>query len=181
MSELLWDWPVLSGKLDGALTLSAQGESEVALARAVSGSLVVKAKSGVMTGFDLDAFRSRAKETGPIKALAQLESGKTPFSALSLIAQIANGKASITEGRIGLEGRAARLEGGADVTQRKLSARLELPAADSPDAPPAVIRFDGPFAAPDVSRDVRALSAYLDRRTASAEPRPEAPAVAATR
>ncbi len=179
MSELLWDWPVLSGKLEGALALSAQGESEIALARALSGSFTVKAKNGVMSGFDLAAFRTRTKEAGPVKALSLLESGKTPFSALSFISRIGSGKLSITEGEIALKDGTGHLEGGADVAQRKLSARLELPAADPPDAPPAIIRFDGPLAAPSVSRDVKALSAYLDRRTASVEPRPGAPAAAA--
>lgn len=181
MSELFWGWPVLSSKLEGALALSAQGGSEIALARAVSGSFTVKAKNGTMSGFDLAAFRSRARETSPVRALSLLDRGETPFSSLSIVSQIARGKLSITEGRIALGNGTAHLKGDADIARRKLAARLELPAAESPDAPPAVIRFDGPLAAPKASRDVRALSIYLDRRTASFEPRLGTPAAAATR
>jgi hypothetical protein len=109
----------------------------------------------------------------------------TPFTDLSFASEITGGKLVITEGRLALMSGVARLEGGADIAQRRLSARLRLPAIGEPEAPPAVIAFDGPLAAPKVTRDVRALAAYLDRRTASTEARPAAPggavAPAATR
>jgi uncharacterized protein involved in outer membrane biogenesis len=176
VSEILWDWPVLAGRLEGALSLAAQGESEIALARALSGTFTAKAASGTLSGFDLSSFRLRTKAAGIAKALPLLESGKTPFSALSFGSDFGNGKLTITEGTIVLKEGTARVEGGADIAGRTLSTRLMLPAVEAPEAPPAIIRFDGPIASPVVSRDVKALSVYLDRRTASAAPRPAAAA-----
>lgn len=176
MSEILWDWPVLAGRLEGGLSLAAQGESEIALARALSGTFAVKATNGTLSGFNLSAFRLRTKAAGIAKALPLLERGTTPFSALSFGSDIGSGKLTITEGKIALKEGVARLEGGADIAARTLSTQLRLPAMEAPEAPPVVIRFDGPIVSPAVSRDVKALSIYLDRRTASAAPPPAAAA-----
>lgn len=179
LSELIWDWPVLTGKLEGTLSFAAQGASELVLARSVSGRLSVTVGEGSISGLDLPGFGARLKDGGPARALPLLASGRTPFSALTLTSEIANGMLTIKEGTITVTDGAARIRGGVNVPERKLTARLELPVASEPAAPPALLRFEGPFAVPKVSRDVSALAAYLDRRTAEAAAR--SPEAAATR
>jgi len=149
-----------AGLLGGTLAVAGHGASAHGILASLSGEAAVEARDGVLAGLDLRALLAAtalpalpAAEAGLRDALA---GGGTAFEALTVKANLADGRAMLA-GTVGLpEASPAAIAGTLDLARGALDLRFALRPAEA--GPEVALRASGPWAAP---RRLPELAPYL--------------------
>ncbi|MDB5374645.1 MAG: hypothetical protein JWP04_3287 [Belnapia sp.] len=139
-----------AGRVEGSASLQAAGHSMAALAATLEGRLGLVVRDGLLVGLDLGALQAGAMQVesdGAEAVMRQaLAGGASAFERLEATAQVAEGRASLTEARIATEGGTATASGAIDLARAALD--LRLAARPVADAPEIGLRLTGPLAEP---------------------------------
>jgi len=161
----------LEGKGTLTVAVDASGDSVLALAHTLSGSVRLSAKQGALVGYNVEQLLRRL-ESRPLAARNEFRTGRTPFEKLNVNVKLVRGMATVEEVR--LDGNAIRLGiiGSASIPTRDLDLKGTaslIPAGAAENAPadfelPFVVQgpWDDPVLLPDTD--------ILLRRSGAAAP-----------
>lgn len=157
----------IEGQFDIDSRLASTGSSEAALVAHLAGDASFQSREGSIAGVNLKAVHDRiSTHTGNLAALLRSGAGgRTPFSKLEGGFHVADGIASSDDLHFLAEDGEGRASASLDLPKWTMADRVEFRLAGIPDAPPLVMRLDGPIDAPRTVFDVNALEQYLARRT----------------
>jgi len=164
----------VDGRLDFDGRLASAGSSEAALVAHLAGDAAFQSRGGSIAGVNLKAIRDRlASHAGDLVALLRGGAGgRTPFSTLEGGFHVADGVASSDDLHFLAEDGEGRATARLDLPRWTMAGRVEFRLAGIADAPPLVMRLEGPIDAPRTVFEVNALEQYLARRTGAQKPPP---------
>lgn len=156
---------LLDGHFDLEASLASAGASEAELVARASGDAALESRGGSVAGVDLKAV-DEALQSHSRDLLALLRGGaggRTEFSSLAGHFRLAGGVASSDDLRLVAAGGQGSATLRLDLPKWTMASRVELALSGAPDAPPLVMRLDGPIDAPRTIFEVNALEQYLAR------------------
>lgn len=161
---------LVAGSFDLDATLASAGLSEAALVARSSGEVALASSGGSIGGVDLKSVDAALKShSHDLASLLRGAGGRTDFSSLAGHFRLADGVAQSDD----LKLVAAGGEGSAtlrfDLPAWTMTGRVALALAGAPDAPPLVMRLDGPIDAPRTVFEVNALERYLAHGAAKSQ------------
>lgn len=132
----------IEGKGNLQFDLEASGANVLALTRSLNGNADLSSQRGAVTGLNVEQLLRRL-ERRPLSGGGDFRSGRTPYDRLAVTVRIAQGIASVEEGR--LEGANVRLGllGAVSIPTRDLDLKGTASLFDSPAEKTAA--FDLPF------------------------------------
>ncbi len=163
---------IIDGRFDMDARLASAGRSEAELIAHLAGDAALRSRGGSVAGVNLKAMHERLASR-PEDLLALLRSGaggRTAFSTLEGSFHLADGIASSDDLQFLAEDGEGRASASLNLPKWTMASRVEFQLAGIADAPPLVMRLDGPIDAPRTVFDVNALEQYLARRMEAAKP-----------
>ncbi len=163
----------IDGRFDVDARLATTGRSEAALVAHLAGDAALRSEGGSIAGINLKAMHDHlgAKPGGDLAALLRSGvGGRTAFSTLEGNFRLADGVAGSDDLRFLAEDGDGRATASLDLAKWAMASRVEFRLAGLADAPPLVMRLDGPIDAPRTVFEVNALEQYLARRTEAQKP-----------
>ena len=153
------------GIASGQARYAVVGRSPFELVARLSGDGRFEVKNGMVEGFDLPAVNAQLKDLkniGNVFALAQagLGGGKTHFTTLAGTIRAESGVVSTQDTRLDADGGTASAESSADLSRWTQASRIAI-RVDQGNAPPVILRFDGPLDNPRKSIDLNDLQHAL--------------------
>lgn len=149
----------------GQARFTLVGRSSSELAARLSGDGRFEVKNGMAEGFDLPAVNAQLKDLkniGNVFALAQagLGGGRTHFTTLTGTIRAESGVVSIRDAKLDADGGTATAEASADLGRWTQESRIAI-RVDQGNAPPVILRFDGPLDNPRKTIDLNDLQHAL--------------------
>ena len=154
----------LEGTGSFTFSLAGSGTSVSAISHKLQGSAEIAIRNGALTGFNVEQILRRV-ERKPLKGLADLRGGRTPFDRFIAKLQVNDGSVSVQEAEMQNPLLRVTLSGLASIPRRDLDLRgiasLIRPSANSGDAAsfdlPFMLRgsWDDPSLAPDLAAFIR--------------------------
>ena len=165
---------LLDGRFDLEANLAAAGASEAEMVAHAAGALTLESGEGSLGGFNFDAVNAAlTAHPGDLAAILRSGAGgRTSFSRLEGSFRLADGIATSDDLRLVAAGGEGRATAQFDLPKWATTSRIAWKLAAIPDAPPLVMRLDGPIDAPDTVFEVNALEQYLAHRAPAAKVRP---------
>lgn len=156
---------VTRGQLDAEAQWTARGQSPQSLAESLAGNGRLLVKDGLISGFDLAAINRRSaaiENIGNLFALfeAGLAGGNTRFSRLAGTFKAEAGVVNSQDIVLEAESGGGNAQGRIDIGRWTIDARAGFKLADA-QAPPLVVRLEGPLSSPRKILDANALQHYL--------------------
>ncbi|MBE7220354.1 MAG: AsmA family protein, partial [Caulobacteraceae bacterium] len=157
VAGLSWDVlgrQVAAGLVSGSLNIETSGDSPAALMAHLQGWAKGRASDGEISGLDLGRALQVAGGGRPASdaaEMAALRRGRTPFSSASVALRLADGVATIEEGRLEGPGADAAMTGSADIGARGLdltATAVPPPAQAAPANDRLAVAISGGFDAP---------------------------------
>lgn len=159
---------LVSGTLDGGLSLEAAGSSPAGLLATAAGTLRLGVHAGTLAGLDL------ARATGDLTVdavRAGLSGGSTRFDQLDMTATLDRGQMTIGSAMVAAPSGQIRISGAIDLPNG--TAALHFTARPLvPDPPDIGLTITGPLSAPKRTPELAGVANWLVARTATA-PTPE--------
>jgi uncharacterized protein involved in outer membrane biogenesis len=160
----------ISGRGDVAAGLAGHGDSWADLIGTLAGEVRFAAREGEVAGFDVSAVGDRIKRTSRATGILELAragvGGRTRYSRADGTFKIEHGIARTRDFRVIARGGEARLTGTINLPAWRLDMVNEIGVTDPPDAPPVVVKLNGPLQEPRSVVDFQRLQSYLMRRSA---------------
>lgn len=159
LAGLGWDAfgrQLAAGALSGSLNVETTGDSPAALMAHLQGWAKGRASDGEISGLDLGRALRAAGGLRPesgVAEMAALRRGRTPFTSASFALRLADGVATIEEGRLEGPGADAAMTGSADIGTRGLdltATAVPPPAEAAPANDRLAVAISGGFDAPVV-------------------------------
>lgn len=135
------------GLINGVTTVSASGYTAKTWIATLSGNATLFAKDGELKGISLPNLVSVIKTATPANAALWMQTGTTPFTALSVSVLISQGNCSITQAQLTSPAGSLTAVGGVDLFDHSLALRLEAQLALQPPVT-LTTRLIGPWANP---------------------------------
>lgn len=154
------------GKIDIVGDLATSGNSLYALVSALSGKITLKARDGMISGFDLQKITANLGRQNRLEGIAHLLStsftkGKTPFSSLDGLIKIQNGIAHIKKLKLLAKGGEGTAQGTINLPDYSMNVKAKFLLTDLKNMPPVGVTFTGPLDNPVRSIDSAALRHYM--------------------
>lgn len=164
----------VEGRFDVDGRLASAGNTEAALVSHLTGDAGFESRGGSIAGVNLKAIHERlASRAGDLAVLLRSGAGgRTAFSTLKGSFHFAEGIASSDDLQLQAEDGEGRATLSLDLPKWTMTSRVEFRLAGIADAPPLVMRLEGPIDAPRTLFDVNALEQYLARRMEALKPPP---------
>lgn len=166
---------IVDGRFDIDGSFSASGATQAELVSHLTGDAQLRGRDGGISGIDLKATSERLNGvTRPADLITLLRGsfgGRTGFSQLSGSFHMQNGIAKSDNLRLILDGGEGRASATVDLPLWTLDSRIELKLADA-NAPPLVLRLEGPLDGPRRIFEVKALEDYLGKKLQEVPSRP---------
>ena len=140
-------------------------------------TFVEVARDGSLSGISLKAVDDRLSAAGPpanLLGLVRGAGGETPFSTLAGSFHVADGVARSGDLHLVAEGGEGSAAASLDLPRWTMASRIEFHLTGVANAPPLVMRLDGPLDAPRPVFEVNALEQFLAQRAPETKP-PERP------
>jgi hypothetical protein len=151
--------------------LAGAGRSPFELVSQIGGEARLKARDGSLAGVNLAAIRDQLDRLDrPADLFALFKAavgGATRFSSLDGTFRVEGGVARSDDLHLVADGGDGRANAVIDLPDWTTETRVELRLAGLPDAPPLVLRLDGPLDAPREVVEVNPLSRFLTQRSAN--------------
>ena len=158
---------IVEGRFDVDAEIASNGRSAADIVSRLAGDAKLHAHDGAISGIDLAAVNVRLSAPDrPSDLLGLIRSGaggQTAFSALQGNFHLADGIARSDDIRLMAEGGEGRAVASFNLPQWTLASRIELRLTGAQDAPPLVLRLDGPIDEPREVFEVNALEQFLDK------------------
>ncbi|HMN71251.1 MAG TPA: AsmA family protein [Rhodoblastus sp.] len=160
----------LAGAANVNLTIEGAGASPDQIARNLKGRGDIDFEKGEIVGLDVARVLRRI-EKRPLASGLDINSGRTPFSAARMSADIVGGVATVTDGLVQGEGFAMTMTGAAQIADRQIALHANVASVDSkgdqkPDAPAFAFDVVGPW---DKAALVPDAASFI-RRSGAARP-----------
>jgi uncharacterized protein involved in outer membrane biogenesis len=161
---------VADGTMDGDATFATSGRSESEMISRLAGSGRFSIHDGHVKGFDLkavdDRFRRNEGVTSALLSLLQagVGGGRTSFSVFGGSFHGASGVFVNDDLRLVADGGGAQGVERIDLPAGTIDARIGFQLNDAPDAPPLVVRLQGPLDSPRKFLDINAIQEWLAER-----------------
>lgn len=157
---------ITQGKIDIAGDLATSGNSLYALVSALNGKVTLKARDGMISGFDLQKMTSNLGRQNRLEGIVRLLStsftkGKTPFSSLDGLIKIQNGIAHIKKLKLLAKGGEGTAQGTINLPDYSMNVKAQFLLTDLKNMPPIGVTFTGPLDNPARSIDSAALQRYM--------------------
>ncbi|HUH84404.1 MAG TPA: AsmA family protein [Stellaceae bacterium] len=162
---------LVDGRFDVDATLAASGKSPAELVAHLSGKGTLKGHDGSIGGVDLKAVDDELK-AHPADLFTLLKSaggGRTAFSTLGGDVAVADGVAKSDDIRLVADGGDVQAMLDLNLPQWTMMGQVAFRPAAIPDAPPLVMRLEGPIDQPRTVFEVNALEQYLAQRQPDAK------------
>jgi uncharacterized protein involved in outer membrane biogenesis len=159
---------IVDGRFDIDASLAGEGRSPADMIERLSGDATLRGHDGGVSGVDLAAMNDRLKARDrPADLLALIRSGAggwTHFSELAGSFHVADGVARSDDLRLTADGALGHATATFDLPHATMASRIELRLTGIAEAPPVVLRLDGPIDAPREVFEVNALQQFLAQR-----------------
>ncbi len=148
-------WSGYRGRGGFDVSLRSTGASPAEAVASLSGTASLDLQPGVIDGVSIEEAMRRSMRR-PIDVARDMAIGQTAFTSAHAKFAIANGKATISAGRVEGPGAVLAVEGSIDIAAREFHTRLLATQADaqgtpSTDAAQLTIVLSGPWSAPAVA------------------------------
>ena len=126
----------LAGAANVNLAIEGAGASADQIARTLKGRGDIDFDKGEIVGLDVSRVLRRI-EKRPLASGLDINSGRTPFSAAHMSAEIAGGVATVTDGLVQGEGFGMTLAGAVQIPERQIVLHANVASTDSKGGPKA--------------------------------------------
>lgn len=157
---------IIAGKLSLSSNLSAHGKSLEDMVHHLSGPLLITAKEGVMSGFDLRAISQRLNNLNNLQSLlglfnTNMQKGHTSFSSFKGDIAFTKGIGTIQSMNLVADGGQGSATGHIDLPAYTLGVRTEFHLTDHPKLPAFRMHLTGPLDNPARHLDTLAIEKYM--------------------
>jgi uncharacterized protein involved in outer membrane biogenesis len=162
-----------AGRFDVAANLAATGASPAELVAHLVGDGTLAARDGSLSGLSLKTIDDRLGATNPpadLLGLVRGTGGETAFSTLAGSFHVADGVAHSNDLHLVAEGGEGSATANVDLPRWTMASRIEFHLTGVANAPPLVMRLDGPLDAPRTVFEVNALEQFLAQRAPETKP-----------
>lgn len=165
----------ISGRLDGAGSLSAVGHTPAELVASLAGNVRLDALQGVVAGVDLPRISARLKQIRRPTDIFQvvragLGAGRTPFRSLGGSFRVERGVARSDDLQLVALAGEGRTSGTIDLAGWSVDLLSQFRLTEHPDLPPVALKVSGPIENPRRVFDIQALQSSLTHRGRPATP-----------
>ncbi|HEX7970288.1 MAG TPA: AsmA-like C-terminal region-containing protein, partial [Stellaceae bacterium] len=159
---------IVDGRFDVDASIAGEGRSPADMVSHLAGDATLHAHDGAVSGIDLAAVNARLSAPDrPADLLGLIRSGaggRTAFSALQGSFHLADGVARSDDIRLVADGGEGKASASFNLPQWTLASRIELRPIGVQDAPPLVLRLEGPIDQPNEVFEINALEQFLEKR-----------------
>jgi uncharacterized protein involved in outer membrane biogenesis len=161
---------IIGGKFSLSAALKTQGNNLNDMVARLGGQVKIRAKDGVISGFDLKAISQRLKEVNSIPSLLGLltesmSKGKTTFHNFKSEVSFKNGIGTIQNMELIGYGATSKAKGNIDLLKYVLNVDVEFRLTEHPYLPSFIMHLTGPPNDPKRDLETGALQQYLLKNT----------------